>query len=577
MSRRTSDVVGVPVQLDTLDRDGTTKPAIGPAIDHSGSVAQHDATSNTTPTAAPIVPERIYITGWRLYILMFGLLLAMFLSALETTIVSTSLVSITNALDGFDRRNWVVTSYLLTYTGFLVIYAKFSDVLGRKITVLTATATFTIASIACGFASTMDQLITLRAFQGLGASGIYAMVSIINPELVPVKHWGSVIAAISLTFVLSSSLGPIVGGIISENTTWRWVFLLNAPAGALAFLIIYLFLPANFPDHGTDARVTSIRSRFSWESLRRLDLVGAALLIAASILVVFGFEEAGPRHPWDSPVVLSTLIVGALLFIAFMLYERRVGRPERLQEPVFPLRLLKSRGFVGLVVIGFCSGPPFWAAIVNIPQRLQTVHGFSPLQAGTYLLPMVLSAPVATAVTGQLATRCFVPPFHLMLGGATLLTIGTGLLSSIAADDVNKLLGFEAILGCGLGVAMCTLLMYIPFVIERQDMAVTVGIFTQVRVLGGTIGLAISAAVMNGHISTTLRRHLPEDDVAAVLSSIGAADNLPDQTRELVRQAFSDAFSLQFKVMLSFCGVLVLAVGLLWEWPLRTARDVEQF
>ncbi|KAH6685961.1 drug resistance transporter EmrB/QacA subfamily [Plectosphaerella plurivora] len=573
MSPRNSDVAAVPVQLDDLDRDGKTKPA----IDHGASVAQHEAASNATPTAAPSVSERVYIKGWRLYILMFGLLLAMFLSALETTIVSTSLVSITNALDGFDRRNWVVTSYLLTYTGFLVIYAKFSDVLGRKITVLTATATFTIASIACGFASTMDQLITLRAFQGLGASGIYAMVSVINPELVETKHWGSVIAAVSMTFVLSSSIGPIVGGLISENTTWRWVFLLNAPAGALGFLIIYLFLPANFPDHGTDAPVTSIRHRFSWESLKRLDLVGAALLIAASILVVFGFEEAGPRHAWDSLVVLSTLIVGALLFVAFILFERRVDRPEHPQEPVFPLRLLKSKGFVGLVIIGFCSGPPFWAALVNIPQRLQTVNGFSPLQAGTYLLPMVLSAPVATAVTGQLATRFFVPPFFLMLIGSVLLTIGTGMLSSIAPDDINKLLGFEAVLGCGLGTAMCTLLLYIPFVIERKDMAVTVGVFTQVRVLGGTIGLAISAAVMNGQISTALRRHLPEEEVATVLSLIGAANDLPDHTRELVRQVFSDAFSVQFKVMLSFCGVLVLAVGLLWEWPFRTAREVEQF
>jgi hypothetical protein len=125
-------------------------------------------------------------------------------------------------------------------------------------------------------------------------------------------------------------------------------------AGALASLIVYVLLPANFPNHGTDDSVTRTRPRFSWQflkqSLKRLDLIGAALLIAASILVVVGFEEAGPRHPWDSPVILSTLIVGLLLFVAFILFERRIDRPNYLQEPVFPLRLLKSRAFVGLIV-----------------------------------------------------------------------------------------------------------------------------------------------------------------------------------------------------------------------------------
>ena len=139
--------------------------------------------------------------------------------------------------------------------------------------------------------------------------------------------------------------------------------------------------------------------------------------------------------------------------------------------------------------IGFCTGPPFWTALINLPQRFQAINGFSPFRAGTFLLPMMLSAPVGTALTGQLASRFHVPPFYLVVAGSSLMITGMGLLSSVQA--VDELLGLEALFGFGLGMTMCVVLLYIPFVIERKDLAVTLGVFTQVRVLGGTIGVAV--------------------------------------------------------------------------------------
>lgn len=175
--------------------------------------------SSRAPEDITMEPPRQYLKGWRLYVLSFALCLSLFLSTLETTIVSTSLISITNALGPFEQRDWVVTAYLITYTGFLVVYAKFSDIMGRKLLILVAIAFFTVFSIVCGSISNMTQLIVFRSLQGVRASGIYAMVTVIQPEMVPPEKWGNYIAVISLVTVLSSVLGPILGGAINDHSS----------------------------------------------------------------------------------------------------------------------------------------------------------------------------------------------------------------------------------------------------------------------------------------------------------------------------------------------------------------------
>ncbi|KAI0128108.1 major facilitator superfamily domain-containing protein [Hypoxylon sp. NC0597] len=251
-------------------------------------------------------PPRQYLKGWRLYTLSFALCLSLFLSTLETTIVSTSLISITNALGDFEQRDWVVTAYLITYTGFLVVYAKFSDILGRKLLILIAIAFFTVFSIVCGSISNMIHLIVFRSLQGVGASGIYAMVTVIQPELVPPEKWGNYIAVISLVSVLSSVLGPILGGAINDHSSWRWIFLLNAPGGAVATGLIAFVMPTHFPNLDNPTVRMSFRTKIPRESLRRLDIIGAVLLLFSSALIVFAFEEAGSRYSWKSRSTYAT-------------------------------------------------------------------------------------------------------------------------------------------------------------------------------------------------------------------------------------------------------------------------------
>ncbi|KAI0888580.1 drug resistance transporter EmrB/QacA subfamily [Annulohypoxylon maeteangense] len=546
-------------------------------IDSKRPQSKHDQHDSQTTQDIIAEPPREYLKGWRLYVLTFALCLSLFLSTLETTIVSTSLISITNALGDFEQRDWVVTAYLITYTGFLVVYAKFSDILGRKLLILVAIAFFTIFSIVCGSISNMIQLIVFRSLQGVGASGIYAMVTVIQPELVPPEKWGNYIAVVSLVSVLSSVLGPILGGAINDHSSWRWVFLLNAPAGVAATALIAFVMPTHFPNLDNPTVRLTFRTKITRASLRRLDVLGAILLLFSSALIVFAFEEAGSRYSWKSPAILSTIIIGGVLFIGFIAWEKVVDGPRAAQEPIFPLRLMKDRMFSALILIGLCTGPPFMTVLINLPQRFQAVDGASAFEAGIHLLPLLLASPVATVVAGQFAGKFKVPPFYILLFGASMQLLGIGLASSISFTSGKAMYGYEVIMGFGFGMSLVSLLIFTPMVVKRSDMAVAMGAITQIRVLGGTIGLAISSTILNNHLSSDLPTLLSPTDIQQISDSVQYINTLPDATRDAVRQVFADGYSSQLRVMMYFSAVVWIFAATLWERKLRSAATMEGY
>ncbi|GKT93539.1 MFS multidrug transporter protein [Colletotrichum tofieldiae] len=306
----------------------------------------------------------------------------------------------------------------------------------------------------------------------------------------------------------------------------------------------------------------------------RLDFVGAAVLLSSSVLIVFGFEEAGSRYPWNSPVVISTIAIGGCLFLVFFACEYVVGKPQYPQEPVFPLRLMKDRHFVGLILIAFFTGPAFMTALINLPQRFQAVNGLSPFNAGVHLLPLLLSSPLATAVSGHLATKWDVSPFYLLLFGATMQMLGIGLASSAAPDQLRRLLGFEVIMGFGFGMTLVTLLIYVPFLVDRADLAVSMGAVTQVRTLGGTIGLAVGATILNNHIASGLPPHLDPSEMQAISTSVRFIEALPSPTRTAVRSVFNEGYNLQLRTMLYFSAVVLVSMTLMWDRNLKRAHDM---
>ncbi|CZR35868.1 uncharacterized protein FPRO_00009 [Fusarium proliferatum ET1] len=514
--------------------------------------------------------QKVYHTGWRLHALTSALCLSLLLSTLETTIVSTALVSIVDALEGFNMAGWIVTSYLVTYTGFLIIYSKLSDIFGCKLMLLLAITIFTVFSMACGASDSMVPLIVFRAFQGMGGSGIYSLSTIMVPLMVPPDKYATYISIMSSTFILSSVLGPILGGAITDHTTWRWVFYFNGPGGALAAVLLAFSVPFNFPYGESDQFFHSLASKQMW---KRVDFVGMAVSLAASILIIFALEQGGVAYPWGSGAIVSTFVLSGVFWIAFVAWERLLSSRDGVREPMFPWSLVHNRFVMGLLLNGFFTGFPFMAALINIPQRFQTVNTTSAINAGIRTLPLLLLSPLATAINGILVSKLGVPPLYTLFLGGSLQTIGVGLYSSLKSSTsiASAQYGYEAIMGLGFGFNLSTILMMVPLVVTEKDLAVTMGSVTQIRVLGGTIGLAVCSALLINHIKREAVKFLTAEQVAQILLSSENIGMLSPETQSRIRVLYADASSEQMRVMLYFSIASILSLVLLVERQPRRA------
>ena len=275
----------------------------------------------------------------------------MLLVNIEVSIVGTSLVSITDDLHNFQQAGWVVTGYLVTYTSMLIIWAKFSDIFGRKPAIIATLLVFVLFSAGCGASQNMSQLIINRAFQGIGAAGCVSMTLVIGYEMIPKENYPALAAKIAAATALGSLVGPLIGGIISEKSTWRWVFLLNVPAGLVTLVLLTIFVPKDFPHQGQTSFVApTFRQRTSLQSLSRLDLLGAIFLLGSTLLLVTVLLEASNTFAWRSATAITLLVVSAILGLLFLINERTVTSENWRAEPIFPWRFFFNRAWIGTLL-----------------------------------------------------------------------------------------------------------------------------------------------------------------------------------------------------------------------------------
>lgn len=294
------------------------------------SVMEDDTPSVATPPITPDEKPAQSIQGWRLIVVESCLFLGLLLSVMESSIVATSLIDIARSFDDFIRIQWVVLAYLLTYMGFALLFSRVSDVIGRKWTTFAAFSIFSAFSLGCGLAQTLDQLIAFRALQGIGGSGLYSMTMTVVPEITPKHRFGMISGVIGMTFALSSILGPILGGVISTQSTWRWIFLLNVPVGVVALVLILFAWPT----------VTSAGKI----PLKHLDFVGAILYLVASVFFVFALQEGGSGvYAWNSPTIIAILVVGLCCGLIFAVWIWFASKHSKSISPIFPSHFFTHR------------------------------------------------------------------------------------------------------------------------------------------------------------------------------------------------------------------------------------------
>ncbi|MCJ1356673.1 MAG: hypothetical protein MMC33_006668 [Icmadophila ericetorum] len=503
-----------------------------------------------------------FLTGWQLHTVTLALCISCFLANLEITIVSTALVAITDSLKDFGQSSWIITSYLITYCGFLILWAKFSDILGRRLCMLIAILFFMISSGACGASQTTIQLIVFRAFQGIFASGIVSMTFVILGELTPPEDYGRLAGIISITFAISYVLGPVLGGVIVDGTTWRWVFLINPPAGLVGLLLVFFAMPAGFPYNlSRQGKMPLIPGNL----FSRIDFLGTALLLSATVFLVTALQEAGTQYKWSSALVIVFLVLSGILLIAFIAWAKVLNIGTRQQEPVMPWQLMKHRVFMGILLVTFLAGVPFTVAIINIPERFQTVNNLSPGQAGIKLIPFSIFVSVGSALSSVFSSRFKIPPIFVVLLGAVMQTAGTALMSTLPLEIGSNNYGYQVLTGIGIGLNLTVLILLTPNLIRGKDQSVALGALTQFRALGGVIGLAIATNVLNNHLTSHLERVLSPEQLANLLQSAATIAELPPALEGVVRETFREGFNLQMRIMIGFGAAQILAMAVMWE------------
>ncbi|HDR9177353.1 TPA: MFS transporter [Burkholderia vietnamiensis] len=478
-----------------------------------------------------------------------ALLLVMLLSALDQTIVSTALPTIVGELGGLDRLSWVVTAYLLSSTVVLPLYGKLGDLYGRKVVLQAAIALFLAGSALCGIAQDMPQLIVLRALQGLGGGGLMVVTMAAIGDLVPPDRRARYQGMFGGVYGLATIVGPLLGGFLVEHLSWRWIFTINLPLGALALAVIGVaFRPQAAPVK------------------HRIDYMGAAFLATALTCVILFTSEGGSLLPWSSPQLWLTLVLGAVAIGGFV-YEERLAA-----EPIMPLELFRQRTFMLMSLIGFVVGIALFGSVTFIPLYLQVVKGSTPSQAGLQLLPMMGGMLTMSVASGRLIAR-FGTYRPFPIAGTLLGGVAMALLSTLSLDtSLHTIYAYMALLGIGLGMVMPVLTLAVQNAVEFQHMGVATSGATLFRSIGGSLGVAAFGALFSHGLQSRLEQALPADATLPAALGPTAVQQLPAAVRDAYLHAFAGSLH---GVYLAATGVIAIAFVLAWfveRAPLRTRR-----
>ena len=492
------------------------------------------------------------MTHRQILLVFSGLMLGLFLAALDQTIVATALPTIAGELGGLEHLSWVVTAYLLTATASAPLYGKVSDMYGRKIVFQFAIVTFLVGSVLAGMTQSMTQLIAFRAIQGLGAGGLIVMTFTIVGDVLSPRDRGRYQGYIGSVFAVASIAGPLLGGFFVDNLSWRWVFYINLPIGLAALFVTATVL--NLPFRRVDHPV---------------DYLGAGLLVGGVTSLLLVMVWGGSEYSWDSPMIIGLSVLAVTLLGLFLLQERRAA------EPILPLRLFRDRTFAITSATGFIIGLGMFGGIVFLPLFLQVVMGASPTNSGLLLIPLMGGVVTSSIVSGRLITRTGRYKIYPLMG-TTLMAIGLWLFSTMGTDtSLLTASAFMLIFGTGIGLVLQVLVIAVQNAVEARDLGVATSSATFFRSLGGSFGTALFGAVLTSQLAIRLAGFLPEGaEMGELTGSPDLITQLPAGTRDAVVDAFSGSITTSFAIAVPFALAALLLVAFLPELPLRDTAHV---
>ena len=416
-------------------------------------------------------------------IVLPGLLLAILLAMLDNLIVSTALPRIVGDLGGVAHLSWVVTAYILASTVTTPFYGKLGDMYGRKKFFVAAIVIFLIGSALSGLSQSMAELIAFRALQGLGAGGLMVGAMATLGDIVAPRERGKYMSYMMVVMMLATIGGPLLGGFITTNFSWRWIFYINLPVGgaALVYLIATLHVPAKKVSH-------------------KVDYLGGSLLAVAATSLILLATWGGTQYAWGSAQIIGLALLTVAATVAFCVTETRAA------EPMLPLHVFRNRNFSLAMVLTFLTGLAMFGAMTFLPLYQQTVQGESPTVSGLMLTPMMLGVTVTSIVAGQVTTRTGRYKIFPILGGG-IMGVGMYLLTGldIGTTKVTSAI-YYVVLGLGMGFLMQMVSLIAQNSVQQRDMGVASSARMFFQQIGGSLGVAAFGAIFARRLTELARR-----------------------------------------------------------------------
>jgi EmrB/QacA subfamily drug resistance transporter len=488
-------------------------------------------TSNSATDNLPEAPD-----GIRVAIPFSAIVVAMLPAVLDQTILATALPTIAGDLGSLSDVSWVVTAYVVAAAASMPLWGKLGDRHGRKLLLEASLAIFVISSAFCAAAQDITQLVALRMVQGAAAGGLMTLAMAAVGDLVSPRERGRYQGYIAAVFAIATVVGPLIGGVLVESASWRWVFLVNLPVGVAALAGLSLRLPAPPVERPESP----------------LDLRGAALVALATSALMLACILGGDRYAWDSAPIVSLVTATVLLSGGLLAHERRVA------DPIVPFHLLRSRPVAVASAALFLATAALFSVTVFVPLLLQTATGATPTEAGLLLAPAMLGITISTTLSGRSIARTGrYKRFPIV--GLALMTVALVLLSGLTADPHALTIGAGLVVfGLGFGLVTQVLITAVQNSVERRELGIAMAVTGFFRGLGGAVGAAILGAVFATQAGSTV-----SDASGAGLGGV-------------IRGDVIDGVQAVFMVAAPLAALGLLAVLRLPESHLRTRTDITE-